>query len=129
MPNFSIIEKKLIETGSSPERAARAVELYDLFLTLARLHPDQPLVPPRMVDDAWHIHIDMDSYDADCIAACGRVIPHDPDEHGTPYFWEAWVATRRLYGELGVDLPARGDEALAPDLQAQTCIIAMKRAA
>jgi len=97
--------------------------MYRTFIEIAAGNPSLTLVPPRVADEAWHEHQTMPAYVDDCIAVCGRTLPHDPSVHGTPEFWAAWEATRRLFADRGIELPARGDEDSAPDLQAETCVL------
>ena len=57
----------------------------------------------------------METYAADTVKMCGRVLNHDPSAFGTPDFAEAWADTRArwaaAYGEdLEID-PTKADVA------------------
>ena len=69
------------ESGEGWSRArADAVEVeYRRFLYLMQAHPTEQTVPSVEVDTFWHYHIlDTVKYAADCHAAFGYFLHHDP---------------------------------------------------
>jgi hypothetical protein len=53
--------------GWSPDFAAEISDLYRVFLFLCKRYPRCPIVPPREVDELWHLHIlDTRNYIRDC---------------------------------------------------------------
>ena len=65
--------------GWNENRSSRAVEEYKRFLYLNAAYPDQRIVPNRIVDDVWHVHIlDTRKYAADCDALFGYFLHHSP---------------------------------------------------
>jgi hypothetical protein len=70
-----------VESGEGWSRArADAVEIeYRRFLYLMKAHPTEQTVPTVEVDIFWHYHIlDTIKYAADCKAAFGYFLHHDP---------------------------------------------------
>ncbi|CAN5672321.1 hypothetical protein BH10BDE1_BH10BDE1_16530 [soil metagenome] len=65
--------------GWSREDAAEISELYRAFLFLCASYPNEIIVPPREVDDLWHLHIlDTRKYIADCDFIFGAYLHHYP---------------------------------------------------
>jgi hypothetical protein len=63
--------------------ARLAVEEYRKMLKLIQKFPDQPVVPSKLVDLAWHEHIlDTARYKRDCLRLFGRYIHHNPSFGG-----------------------------------------------
>ena len=70
-----------VESGEGWSRArANAVEVeYKRFLFLMKAHPTEQTVPTVEIDTFWHYHIlDTMKYAADCEAAFGYFLHHDP---------------------------------------------------
>lgn len=85
------------ESGEGWSRArANAVEVeYKRFLFLMKAHPTEQTVPSVEVDTFWHYHIlDTVKYAADCNAAFGYFLHHDPSV-GLAGATEAAERTRR----------------------------------
>lgn len=81
--DFDRIKTKLchVESGEGWSRArADAVEVeYRRFLFLMKAYPTEQTVPSVEVDIFWHYHIlDTVKYAADCKAAFGYFLHHDP---------------------------------------------------
>ena len=79
--------KRLIAKAMSPEsgygwtesEAVEISELYRAFLFLCKLYPQEVIVPPREVDEFWHLHIlDTRNYALDCEAVFGSYLHHFP---------------------------------------------------
>ena len=112
--NLEGVKADLIKAhGYSKPKAETAVSMYRAFLEMVAEFPDVNMAPPRIVDEAWHMHIlDTRRYHADCQAVFGRYLHHDPDAFGTRVFDASWDFTRALYQDrLGVSLVAQGEEA------------------
>ena len=53
--------------------------MYRVFLFLSKLYPNQVIVPPREVDEFWHLHIlDTRNYIKDCEKIFGSYFHHFP---------------------------------------------------
>tara|TARA_B110000285_G_C14935739_1_gene519483 strand:+ start:383 stop:859 length:477 start_codon:yes stop_codon:yes gene_type:complete len=81
--NFDRIKFKLSvkEDGEiwSKERIDFAEEEYKRFLTLIKLFPKKSIVPSKIMDEFWHMHIlDTGAYRDDCQTIFGRFIDHFP---------------------------------------------------
>lgn len=73
-----LVERK----GWDPARAARAEQLYRMFVELHRRYPGEPIALPADADEVWHVHILMTArYRADCATVLGRFLDHDPTAH------------------------------------------------
>lgn len=68
------------EGAGLPERQLELMEQeYRRFLALQMLHPDDDIVPCKIVDEMWHRHIlDTAAYRDDCQAIFGRFLDHFP---------------------------------------------------
>lgn len=90
--------------GYSRADAVEIIGVYDMFFRL-RAERDEPIVPPAVVDEAWHLHLDRpERYAADCNQLCGRYIPHRPNI-GPETQRIGWARTRKLFkDEYGTDL-------------------------
>jgi hypothetical protein len=65
--------------GWSKEKIFFAEKEYKRYLTLIKLNPDKRIVPSKMMDEFWHMHIlDTKSYREDCDKVFGRFIDHFP---------------------------------------------------
>lgn len=65
--------------GWTLEEANEIADLYRAFLFLCFQHPKEIIVPPREVDDLWHLHIlDTRKYIADCETIFGKYLHHYP---------------------------------------------------
>jgi len=63
--------------------AHAAIKEYRRMLQLIQQHPDQPVVPSKIVDLVWHEHIlDTAQYKRDCLRMFGRYIHHNPSFGG-----------------------------------------------
>ena len=81
--NLDRIKTKLchVESGEgwSRDRANAAELQYRRFLYLMKAHPTEQTVPSVEIDTFWHYHIlDTIKYAADCQAAFGHFLHHDP---------------------------------------------------
>jgi hypothetical protein len=108
-----LIAELIAKDGMSPAKAEAAASDYGRFLAL--VSDEKPTCPPSLADLAWHRHLEMETYAADTVKMCGRVLNHDPSAFGTPDFAEAWADTRArwaaAYGEdLEID-PTKADVA------------------
>ena len=99
--------------GVPCEQATVDIALYRCFLALARLCPQEPLVPSPRIDRAWHAHmLDTRTYLADCRQALGGILHHQavpapPDGDRRPTEGGSLEHTCRLAADrLGVDLAA-----------------------
>jgi len=65
--------------GWSLEYAVEISQLYRIFLFLCLRYPDQKILPPREVDEFWHLHIlDTRAYVRDCEQVFGQYLHHFP---------------------------------------------------
>lgn len=100
---------------------ANAVEReYRRFLCVMKLHPDELIAPMVDVDTFWHYHIlDTMKYAADCAAAFGYFVHHDPaagidDVTGEQARAEGGERMRLLYESVFAErYPGTVDEARA----------------
>jgi len=52
---------------------------YKRFLVLIKMHPSKSIVPSKIMDEFWHLHIlDTEAYRRDCKRVFGRFIDHFP---------------------------------------------------
>lgn len=117
--SLSHIREHLVGHGATEAAATESIILYAQFLDLIAQYPGETLCPPWAADEAWHIHLEMDTYSDDCLRVCGRLLGHDPDAFGTPAFQAAWGRTRDLFRhhfavDLTADPDAKGQGSLAP---------------
>jgi hypothetical protein len=71
--------QKLSGKGWTPEFAEAVEQEYRRFLILAKLHPDETIVPSVEVDKFWHQHIlDTARYARDCQIVFGYFLHHNP---------------------------------------------------
>lgn len=76
---------------------------YRRFLALHLMHPDQDIVPCKVVDEMWHRHIlDTAAYRADCDAIFGAFLDHFPyfglrGPEDAQALTDAYVDTLELY--------------------------------
>jgi hypothetical protein len=106
-----LIAELIAKDGMSPAKAEAAATDYGRFLAL--VSDEKPTCPPSLADLAWHRHLEMETYAADTVKMCGRVLNHDKEAFGTPEFADAWADTRArwadAYGEnLEID-PTKAD--------------------
>ncbi|MBL4653724.1 MAG: hypothetical protein JKY53_12815 [Flavobacteriales bacterium] len=80
--NFNAIKWKLTQSSEASmtvEACEFAVEEYRKFLVLKLLYPRAELVPNKLVDKMWHVHIlDTKSYREDCNQVFGFFLDHFP---------------------------------------------------
>ena len=83
--NFDRIKYKLslkkIDEGLewSKEKIEIAEKEYKRFLTLIKLHHPKSIVPSKIMDEFWHMHIlDTKTYREDCQKVFGFFIDHFP---------------------------------------------------
>lgn len=101
----SLIAALIADDGLSPAMAEMATDDYGRFLVL--INDEKPTCPPSLADTAWHRHMEMETYTADTVKMCGRVLNHDKEAFGTPEFAAAWADTRARWADAyGVDLDA-----------------------
>ncbi len=127
--SLSRIRERLVAQGATEASAGEAIDLYAKFLDLAAAHPGETLCPPAAADEAWHVHLEMDTYADDCLKVCGRILGHDATAFGTSEFRAAWVRTRELFRQhFGTNLisspDAKGQGPLAP----ASCYLAQQAA-
>lgn len=99
--------------GWTAAEADRVETEYRRFLTLMKLFPNEPAAPLVDVDIFWHYHIlDTVKYAADCAAALGYFLHHDPSlgmagEASLAERDRAGARLQELYAAtFGVALPA-----------------------
>jgi hypothetical protein len=69
----------LSEMTWSAGEAVEISELYRVFLFLCYRYPEKTIVPPREVDEFWHLHIlDTRQYHSDCETIFGGYLHHFP---------------------------------------------------
>lgn len=66
-----------------PEMTSKQVDdciaQYLSYLALCKAYPDEPLMPSREADTAWHQHIlNTRRYHADCMTYFGQYLHHNP---------------------------------------------------
>lgn len=82
--DLSIIKRKMVETfGWNADVVDAMEDRYRKFLAVQAatraLGMNVEIVPDRMIDEIWHMHIlDTRKYAADCVALFGEVLHHDP---------------------------------------------------
>lgn len=63
----------------SLQEALEISDLYRVFLFLCFQYPEKTIVPPRDVDEFWHLHIlDTRNYKIDCEKIFGSFLHHFP---------------------------------------------------
>lgn len=80
----------------------REVRRYELFLDLARRHPNQPLAPTARIDEIWHLHMTHPrAYYEDCQRLYGDILDHDggfgSDPSELPLLQETFDKTAKLW--------------------------------
>ncbi len=99
------IRATLVAKGMTGAAADEAVTLYGQFLDLCASHPQETICPTHAADEAWHAHLDMGAYEADCLRMFGQIAAHDATAFGTLEFRSAWAFTRSAhYERFGVTL-------------------------
>lgn len=83
-PNFSVdlIEKAQLLRGPlsklSRQELQTHIERYKKFWRMVKANPDTRLMPPRDVDEIWHIHLLYPvEYVRDCKKYFGNILSHD----------------------------------------------------
>ncbi|MEP0265397.1 hypothetical protein [Dokdonia sp.] len=80
--NFDRIKHKMAlkeSLGWSEEKINLAEREYKRYLTLIKLHINKRIVPSKLMDEFWHMHIlDTKSYREDCQQIFNRFIDHFP---------------------------------------------------
>ena len=67
------------EKSWSKDQVKKAERQYRRWLTVKKQHPNKDIVPNRLIDEFWHIHIlDTHSYAKDCQMAFGYFLHHYP---------------------------------------------------
>lgn len=75
---FSLIKKDDGEKWSE-KKALDSIELYKKFLFLMWKYPSGSVVPNKIIDLVWHVHIlDTKKYHDDCMSVFGEIIHHFP---------------------------------------------------
>ena len=86
--------------------ACRVAQEYRKFLMLCLTYSDEPIVPSKLVDDFWHLHIlDTQKYMDDCDRFLGYMLHHfpyfgmrgDEDAHNLN---NAWQKTLEFYSSI-----------------------------
>lgn len=109
------------EEGEAP--SADQIDLmeaeYRKFLALRLAHPDADIVPCKLVDEMWHLHIlDTRAYAADCERLFGGFMHHFPyfglrGDDDVQALSSAYVRTLELYREAFGEPPL--DTWISPD--------------
>lgn len=79
---FSLVINKLMSKeyglGWSEEKVKKAIERYKIFLYLQFLYPHISLAPTSEIDEVWHTHILVDTYQymQDCQTLYGYILHH-----------------------------------------------------
>lgn len=80
--NFERIKHKISlkeSLGWSFDKIAHAEREYKRYLTLIKANIDKRIVPSKLMDEFWHMHIlDTKAYREDCHKVFGRFIDHYP---------------------------------------------------
>ena len=81
--DFSMVKLKLMDAEESEGWGAdycdRVEREYRRYLGLSRRYPDRAIVPSKIVDKFWHVHIlDTQAYAEDCARAFGYFLHHYP---------------------------------------------------
>jgi len=80
--NFDRIKHKMSlkeSLGWSKEKIELAEREYKRYLTLIKIHINKRIVPSKLMDEFWHMHIlDTKAYRDDCQNVFGRFIDHFP---------------------------------------------------
>ena len=99
-------------SGWTPGRFEIAEKEYRRFLTLCKMHPDQPITPGRDVDSIWHRHIlNTKRYMVDSQDYFGYYLHHSPHsriEAGTTNANDVWLNTLYLYEQAFGEKPVEG---------------------
>lgn len=105
--DFERIKFKLLvkEDGEawSKEKIDLAEIEYRKYLTLIKLYPKKSIVPSKLMDEFWHMHIlDTKAYREDCNLIFGRFIDHFPyfgiyGEEDRQNLLEHFEETKSLY--------------------------------
>lgn len=75
----------------------RAIDRYDKFVRLFKLHPGKALVPTLDVDLVWHTHqCSAELYQAYMIEHTGKFIRHD-DQYEKPMLDESFETTQEIF--------------------------------
>jgi hypothetical protein len=102
---FKLMHPHPGETAMPLADADQMVEAYRSFLKLCLWYPDEPIVPSKAIDEAWHAHIlDTAKYAADCAVLFGGIAHHFPyfglRGPGDEARWHAaWDRTRELFSQ------------------------------
>ncbi|MDD9920065.1 MAG: hypothetical protein OXR68_05530 [Alphaproteobacteria bacterium] len=106
-----VADRLVNEAGFEEDIAMTATEMYKKFLYLRKVYVGESLVPPRLVDEAWHEHILFTrNYTAICEDLYGSYMHHTPQPirptleqmRGHSAGWER---TKELFQqEFGIDL-------------------------
>lgn len=127
--DFTAITDDLVRDGMERGEAERAIRYYREFLIAGAAHPGATLVPSKLVDRAWHAHMNRPAlYLRDCLAVFGTILDHTPGVYGTPEWLAAYDRTRELVS-YGADMPAdplavlpmAGAECFRPPLAGAEC--------
>ena len=96
--------------GWSLDITNTVAEEYRKYLTLCIEHPNKSIVPPKMVDSFWHLHIlDTQKYAQDCQIIFGYFLHHFPyfgmrGEEDASNLRSAWDETCSIYRKRFGDL-------------------------
>lgn len=89
--------------GWSLELAQQIAEEYRKYLTLCLDYANKAIVPAKMIDDFWHLHIlDTQKYAEDCQVIFGYFLHHFPyfgmrGEEDAKNLSDSWEETCNLY--------------------------------
>jgi hypothetical protein len=106
-----LIRRLVAEAHLRVAEASIHVQEYLRFLELKAIHEDwmaEKLSPSGPIDRVWHLHIlDTIRYKQECIAACGKMIHHNPDGPREENRQKRYQATLTGYCDrFGVTPPA-----------------------
>ncbi|BAZ04944.1 glycine-rich domain-containing protein [Calothrix sp. NIES-3974] len=120
--DFSLVTDKLTSKeyglGWSEERAKQAISRYKLFLFLRFIYPQVSLAPTVEIDEVWHTHILVDTYQymQDCQNLYGYILHHRfaPTEQNTSQNFNWMDAKLLLQKYLGTNIWDDTDTETAP---------------
>lgn len=95
---------------------------YEQFMKLAASAPlNQPMVPTKAIDEVWHAHQELPTYERDIIALTGRKIKHVPEKSGQPNLTQ-FINTARAFEEMhGAPLVSNDEKCEIAGCGAGTC--------
>ncbi len=103
--------------GWTTQQTELAISLYKMFLCLHFLFPNIELVPTQEIDEVWHTHILLNTYQyiQDCQKLFGYILHHysPVDETSSPYQQTVKEVTKLLLEFFGVSILKNSQDQLA----------------